>query len=59
LESAQLYLLGKPDAEPIFETSQIDYNQTSDPALFHLNLPANVSWYKEPQSCLTTKSMPP
>ena len=49
LESAQVYLLGKPDAEPIFETSQIDYNQAIDPALFHLDLPANVSWYKEPQ----------
>ncbi len=49
LESARVYLLGKPDAEPIFETSQIDYNQAIDPALFHLNLPANVSWYKEPQ----------
>ncbi len=49
LESAQVYLLGKPDAEPIFETSQIDYNQAIDPAVFHLDLPANVSWYKEPQ----------
>ena len=49
LESAQVYLLGKPDADPIFETSQIEYNQAIDPALFHLNLPANVSWYKEPQ----------
>jgi RNA polymerase sigma factor (sigma-70 family) len=49
LESAQVYLLGKPDAEPIFETSQIDYGQAIDPALFHLDLPANVSWYKEPQ----------
>ena len=49
LESAQVYFLGKPDAEPIFETSQIDYNQAIDPAVFHLDLPANVSWYKEPQ----------
>ena len=49
LESAQVYLLGKPDAEPIFETSQIEYNQAIDPAVFHLNLPANVNWYKEPQ----------
>ena len=49
LESAQVYLLGKPDAEPIFETSQIDYNQAIDPAVFHLDLPANVNWYKEPQ----------
>jgi len=49
LESAQVYLLGKPDAEPIFETTQIDYNQTIDPAVFHLDLPVNVSWYKEPQ----------
>ena len=49
LESARVYLLGKPDDEPIFETSQIDYNQAIDPAVFHLDLPANVSWYKEPQ----------
>jgi RNA polymerase sigma factor (sigma-70 family) len=49
LESARVYLLSKPDDEPIFETSQIDYNQAIDPALFHLDLPANVSWYKEPQ----------
>jgi RNA polymerase sigma factor (sigma-70 family) len=49
LESARVYLLGKPDDEPIFETSQIEYNQAIDPAVFHLNLPANVSWYKEPQ----------
>jgi RNA polymerase sigma factor (sigma-70 family) len=49
LESAQVYLLGGRDDEPIFETSQIDYNQAIDPALFHLDLPANVSWYKEPQ----------
>ena len=49
LESAQVYLLGKPDDEPIFETSQINYNQAIDPAVFHLDLPANVSWYKEPQ----------
>jgi RNA polymerase sigma factor (sigma-70 family) len=49
LESAQVYLLGGHDNEPIFETSQIDYNQAIDPAVFHLDLPANVIWYKEPQ----------
>ncbi len=49
LESAQVYLLGGHDDEPIFETSQIDYNQAIAPAVFHLDLPANVSWYQEPK----------
>jgi hypothetical protein len=49
LESAQIYLLAGRDEELIFETTQIDYNKAIDPTVFHLDLPANVSWYQEPQ----------
>ncbi|MGD0461681.1 MAG: RNA polymerase sigma factor [Tepidisphaeraceae bacterium] len=49
LEAVQVYLEAKSGEVLIFQTSQIDYNQPIDPAVFHLDLPADVSWYKEPQ----------
>jgi len=49
LVSAQFYLLGGAEDELIFETSQVDYNQSIKPAVFHLDLPANITWYQKPQ----------
>ena len=47
LEAVQVYLAGKSGETLIFELSQIDYNQSIDPGVFQLELPANVNWYKE------------
>jgi len=33
----------------VIELSQIDYDEDIDPSVFHLDLPANVQWDKEPQ----------
>ena len=49
LKSAQIYLLAGGDEKLIFETTQIDCGKTIDPAVFHYNLPADVTWYQEPQ----------
>jgi hypothetical protein len=49
LDAVQIYLEDQNDETLIFETTQIDYNQTISPAMFHLDLPADVAWYKEPQ----------
>ena len=49
LKSVQVYLLGGHDDEPIFETSQIEYNPTIAPAVFHLDLRRMLSWYQEPK----------
>ena len=49
LEAVQIYLEEKSGETLVFESSEIDYNQSFKPALFHLDLPANVSWYQEPQ----------
>jgi outer membrane lipoprotein-sorting protein len=49
LEAVQIYLTRDSGDVLIFEVDQIDYNQPIDPAVFRLELPANVSWYQEPQ----------
>jgi len=49
LKSAQIYLLSGGDEKLIFETTQVDYGKTIDPAVFHYDLPADVTWYHEPQ----------
>jgi outer membrane lipoprotein-sorting protein len=49
LAAAQIYLVDGADEPLIFETSQIDYNQAINPAVFHFDLPSNVNWYQEPQ----------
>jgi outer membrane lipoprotein-sorting protein len=49
LEAVQIYLTRRSGDVLIFEVDQIDYNQPIDPAVFHLDLPANVNWYQEPQ----------
>jgi len=49
LESVQIYL-ARPSGElQIFDLSQIDYNQSIDPGVWRLELPADVSWIQEPQ----------
>ena len=50
LEAVQVYLVGKAGEVLIFEVNQIDYNQSIDPSVFQLQLPANVNWYQEPQN---------
>ena len=49
LKSVQIYLLSGGDEKLIFETTQIDYGKIIDPAVFHYDLPADVTWYQEPQ----------
>ena len=49
LEAVQIYLEASSGDMLVFESSQIDYNQPIGSAVFHLDLPANVSEYKEPQ----------
>ncbi len=49
LEAVQIYLTRSSGDVLIFEVNQIDYNQPIDPTVFHLDLPANVNWYQEPQ----------
>jgi RNA polymerase sigma factor (sigma-70 family) len=49
LEAVQIYLEEKSGETLVFESTQIDYNQKIAPSLFHLDLPADVGWYKEPQ----------
>jgi len=49
LEAVQIYLAGGTNEVQIFDLSQIDYDQPIDPSVWQLNLPADVSWYHEPQ----------
>jgi outer membrane lipoprotein-sorting protein len=49
LEAVQIYVTGQSGEVLVFESSQIDYDQPIDPALFHFDLPADASWYKEPE----------
>jgi hypothetical protein len=49
LESVQVYLCGTDGDVLIFSIDQIDYNQPIDPAVFQLQLPASIGWYREPQ----------
>jgi hypothetical protein len=46
LEAVQIYLVGKTGEVLIFDLQQIDYNQPIAPAVFQLQLPANVNWYQ-------------
>jgi hypothetical protein len=45
----QIYLTRPSGEVQIFDLSQIDYNQPIDPKVWQLELPADVSWYQEPQ----------
>jgi hypothetical protein len=49
LEAVQIYLVRAADEVQIFDLNQIDYDQPIDPSVWQLDLPADVSWYKEPQ----------
>jgi outer membrane lipoprotein-sorting protein len=49
LESVQVYLITGSSELQVFELTQIQYNQPIDPGVFHVDLPANVNWYQEPQ----------
>jgi hypothetical protein len=49
LDSVQVYLTTGSAELPVFELSQIEYNQPLDSAVFHVDLPSNVNWYQEPQ----------
>ena len=49
LEAVQIYVVRSAGEVQVFDLSQIDYDQPIDPIVWQLNLPADVSWYKEPQ----------
>jgi hypothetical protein len=49
LEAVQIYLVKGDGEVQIFDLNQIDYNQPIDPSVWQLDLPADVSWYHEPQ----------
>lgn len=49
LESVQIYLASPSGEVPVFELTQIDYNEPIDPKVWQLELPADVSWFQEPQ----------
>ena len=46
LESVKIYLQAAAGDKLIFELDQIDYNQPFNPALFQIELPADVSWFQ-------------
>jgi hypothetical protein len=47
LESVKVYLHSAAGDQLVFTLDQIDYNTPTDPAVFQLQLPANVSWAGE------------
>jgi hypothetical protein len=49
LEAVQIYLVHSDGEVQIFDLNQIDYDQLIDPSVWQLDLPADVSWYKEPE----------
>ncbi|MCX6927071.1 MAG: zf-HC2 domain-containing protein [Verrucomicrobia bacterium] len=49
LEAVQIYLVRSAGEVQIFDLNQIDYDQSIDPSVWQLDLPADVSWYKEPE----------
>lgn len=49
LKSAEIYLMEGTSDELIFKTDEVAYNQGTNGAMYHLDLPADVSWYQEPQ----------
>ena len=46
LESVKIYLHATSGDKLIFELDQIDYNQSIDPGVWKLDLPADVSWWQ-------------
>ncbi len=49
LEAVQIYLVRATGEVQIFDLNEIDYDQPIDPSVWQLDLPADVSWYKEPE----------
>jgi hypothetical protein len=49
LEAVQIYLVRAGGEVQIFDLNQIEYDQPIDPSVWQLDLPADVSWYKEPE----------
>jgi hypothetical protein len=49
LEAVQIYLVRSSGEVQIFNLSQIEYGQPIDPSVWQLDLPADVSWYQEPE----------
>jgi hypothetical protein len=49
LEAVQIYVVRSASEVQVFDLSQIDYDQPIDPSVWQLDLPTDVSWYKEPQ----------
>ena len=49
LEAVQIYLIRGSGEVQIFELSQIDYDQPIEPAIWKLDLPADVNWVEEAQ----------
>jgi hypothetical protein len=49
LEAVQIYLVRHGGEVKIFDLTQIDYDQSIDPTVWQLDLPADVSWYKDPE----------
>lgn len=52
LESMQAYLVTSSGEVLIFELTNIDYNPTLDPGVFHIELPPQVSWQESGPSSL-------
>jgi hypothetical protein len=49
LDSVQIFLARASGEVQIFDLNQIEYNQPLDPKLWQVELPADVSWYEQPQ----------
>jgi hypothetical protein len=49
LEAVQIYMVRSAGEVQIFDLNQIDYDQPIDSSVWQLALPADVSWYKEPE----------
>ena len=50
LEAVEIYLVRGSGEVQIFNLNHIDYDQPIDPSVWQVDLPADVSWYKEPQA---------
>jgi hypothetical protein len=49
LDSVQIFLTRAGGEVQIFDLNQIEYDQPLDPKLWQLDLPADVSWFEQPQ----------
>ena len=49
LEELKIYLHQKAGDQMIFTTTRIEYDQPIDPSVFSLELPKDVTWYREPE----------